>query len=83
LAPDARSGSASRSLASGSREAAHAAADAPVPGFGDRRQVRGVEALIEEGGLALEPTARCDATLDYSRCWEPPYLSALYGLTRT
>jgi hypothetical protein len=39
--------------------------------------------LIEEDGFALEPTARCDATFDYSRCWEPPYLSALYGLTRT
>jgi hypothetical protein len=35
--------------------------------------------LIEEYGFALQPTARCDATFDYSRRWEPPYLSALYG----
>jgi hypothetical protein len=35
--------------------------------------------LIEEYGFALQPTARCDATFDYSRRWEPPRLSALYG----
>jgi hypothetical protein len=35
--------------------------------------------LIEEHGSALQPTARCDATFNYSRHWEPPRLSALYG----
>jgi chromosome segregation and condensation protein ScpB len=35
--------------------------------------------LIEEHGSALQPTARCDATFNCSRRWEPPRLSALYG----
>jgi hypothetical protein len=35
--------------------------------------------LIEEHGSALQPTARCYATFNYSRRWEPPYLSALYS----
>jgi hypothetical protein len=35
--------------------------------------------LIQEYGSALQPTARCHATFDYSRRWEPPRVSALYG----
>jgi chromosome segregation and condensation protein ScpB len=35
--------------------------------------------LIEQHGSALQPTARCYATFNYSHRWEPPRLSALYG----
>jgi hypothetical protein len=51
------------------------------PGIGVQRLL--AAGLIEERGSALQPTARCDATFNYSRRWEPPRLSALYGAADT
>lgn len=53
--------------------------DLAAPDETDAAQRLLAAGLIEEHGSALQPTARCDATFNYSRRWEPPRLSALYG----